>query len=98
MHSATPGWQAANSSRTPNTYDGARTPAWNASSRRDSYKAIATDSESHELHVNDNVKEIDNEVRSHTCKTISKAFFLLTHSQGRKGRVLHTYQSFFAQP
>ena len=33
MHSATPGWQAANSSRTPNPYDGARTPAWNASSR-----------------------------------------------------------------
>ena len=34
MHSATPGWQAANSSRTPNPYaDGGRTPAWNASSR-----------------------------------------------------------------
>ena len=33
MHSATPGWQAATSSRTPNPYEGARTPAWNASSR-----------------------------------------------------------------
>ena len=33
MHSATPGWQAANSSRTPNPYEGARTPAWNTSSR-----------------------------------------------------------------
>ena len=36
------------------------------SMRRDSHKAIATDSEGHELRVNDNVKEIDNEVRSHT--------------------------------
>jgi transcription elongation factor SPT5 len=26
----------------------------------------------------------------------SKVVFLLAHSQGRKGRVLHTYQSFFA--
>jgi transcription elongation factor SPT5 len=33
------------------------------SMRRDSHKAIATDSEGHELRVNDNVKEIDNEVR-----------------------------------
>jgi transcription elongation factor SPT5 len=42
------------------------------SMRRDSYKAIATDSEGHELRVNDNVKETDNEVRSHwhTFKTI----------------------------
>ncbi|KAF8957531.1 hypothetical protein BDZ97DRAFT_1906781 [Flammula alnicola] len=46
------------------------------SMRRDSAKAIATDSEGHELRVNDNVKEIDGE--------------------GRKGRVLHTHQSFFA--
>ncbi|KAH9474560.1 Transcription elongation factor SPT5 [Psilocybe cubensis] len=46
------------------------------SMRRDSHRAIATDSEGHELRVNDNVKEVDGE--------------------GRKGRVLHTHQSFFA--
>ncbi|THH21383.1 hypothetical protein EW146_g130 [Bondarzewia mesenterica] len=46
------------------------------SMRRDSYRAIATDSEGHELRINDNVKETDGE--------------------GRKGRVLHTHQSFFA--
>ncbi|KAI0694194.1 hypothetical protein BC835DRAFT_1350385 [Cytidiella melzeri] len=46
------------------------------SMRRDSHRAIATDSEGHELRVSDNVKEVDGE--------------------GRKGRVLHTHQSFFA--
>ncbi|CAL1710127.1 unnamed protein product [Somion occarium] len=46
------------------------------SMRRDSHRAIATDSEGHELRAGDNVKEIDGE--------------------GRKGRVLHTHQSFFA--
>ncbi|KAF8837001.1 transcription elongation factor Spt5 [Paxillus ammoniavirescens] len=46
------------------------------SMRRDSNRAIATDSEGHELRVNDNVREVDGE--------------------GRKGRVLHYYQSFFA--
>ncbi|KAH7883023.1 hypothetical protein F5I97DRAFT_1960163 [Phlebopus sp. FC_14] len=46
------------------------------SMRRDSNRAIATDSEGHELRVNDNVREIDGE--------------------GRKGRVLHIHQSFFA--
>ncbi|KAF9460432.1 hypothetical protein BDZ94DRAFT_933662 [Collybia nuda] len=46
------------------------------SMRRDSVRAIATDSEGHELRINDNVKEIDGEAR--------------------KGRVLHTHQSFFA--
>ncbi|KAH9934104.1 transcription elongation factor Spt5 [Amylocystis lapponica] len=46
------------------------------SMRRDSNRAIATDSEGHELRSNDNVKEID--------------------SEGRRGRVLHTHQSFFA--
>ena len=61
---------------------------------RSQYKAIATDSEGHELRVNDNVKEIDNEVRSYTLSKPSKT--VLTHSQGPKGRVLHTYQSFFA--
>ncbi|KAF5313474.1 hypothetical protein D9611_008618 [Ephemerocybe angulata] len=46
------------------------------SMRRDSTRAIACDSEGHELRTNDNVKEVDGE--------------------GRKGRVLHTHQSFFA--
>ncbi|KAI0083197.1 hypothetical protein BDY19DRAFT_998770 [Irpex rosettiformis] len=46
------------------------------SMRRDSNRAIATDSEGHELRINDNVKEVDGE--------------------GRKGKVLHTHQSFFA--
>ncbi|KAH0831224.1 hypothetical protein J3R83DRAFT_13804 [Lanmaoa asiatica] len=46
------------------------------SMRRDSNRAIATDSEGHELRVNDNVREVDGE--------------------GRKGRVLHIHQSFFA--
>lgn len=32
--------------------------------RRDSNRAIATDSEGHELHVNDNVKEVEGEVRN----------------------------------
>lgn len=34
------------------------------SMRRDSHRAIATDSEGHELRVNDNVKEVDGEVSS----------------------------------
>ncbi|KAG6337015.1 hypothetical protein ID866_2075 [Astraeus odoratus] len=46
------------------------------SMRRDSSRAIATDSEGHELRVNDNVREIEGE--------------------GRKGRVVHIHQSFFA--
>ncbi|KAF8655012.1 hypothetical protein AX16_003283 [Volvariella volvacea WC 439] len=46
------------------------------SMRRDSNRAIATDSEGHEIRINDNMKEIDGE--------------------GRKGRVLHIHQSFFA--
>jgi transcription elongation factor SPT5 len=32
------------------------------SMRRDSHRAIATDSEGHELRINDNMKEIDGEV------------------------------------
>jgi hypothetical protein len=59
----------------------------------DLHNAITTDSEGHELHVNDNVKEIANEVRSHTFKITgtSKVVFILAHSQDRKGHVLHTY-------
>lgn len=32
------------------------------SMRRDSSKAVATDAEGHELHINDNVKEVDGAV------------------------------------
>ncbi|KIJ64684.1 hypothetical protein HYDPIDRAFT_175264 [Hydnomerulius pinastri MD-312] len=46
------------------------------SMRRDSDRAVATDSEGHELRIQDNVREVDGE--------------------GRKGRVLHIHQSFFA--
>ncbi|KAI0292869.1 hypothetical protein BC826DRAFT_1017266 [Russula brevipes] len=46
------------------------------SMRRDSNRAIATDSEGYELRVGDNMKENEGE--------------------GRKGRVLHVHQSFFA--
>lgn len=35
------------------------------SMRRDSNRAIATDSEGHELRVNDNVREVDGEVGSY---------------------------------
>ena len=31
--------------------------------RRDTHRAIATDAEGHELRINDNVKEVDGEVR-----------------------------------
>lgn len=60
--------------------------------RRDSNRAIATDSEGHELRVNDNVREVDGEVGSHQRFTNSFSHV----SQTRKGRVLHIYQSFFA--
>ncbi|KAJ7132900.1 transcription elongation factor Spt5 [Mycena crocata] len=46
------------------------------SMRRDSHRAVATDSEGHELRINDNMKE--------------------TEGEGRKGRVLHIHQAFFA--
>lgn len=61
--------------------------------RRDSARAIATDSEGHELHINDNVKEVEGEVHP-----LGYPFFplLINLHQGRKGRVLHLHQSFFA--
>ena len=41
------------------------------SMRKDSNNAIATDAEGHELKVNDNVKEVDGEVRSCEYSLIS---------------------------
>lgn len=38
------------------------------SMRRDSNRAIATDSEGHELRVNDNMKEVDGEVSKNQAK------------------------------
>jgi transcription elongation factor SPT5 len=61
--------------------------------RRDSLRAIATDSEGHELRVGDNVKEIDGEVRSYF---IFPRFISHLSFQGRKGQVLHIHQSHFA--
>ncbi|KAF7362025.1 Transcription elongation factor SPT5 [Mycena venus] len=46
------------------------------SMRRDSHRSVATDSEGHELRINDNMKE--------------------TEGEGRKGRVLHIHQAFWA--
>ncbi|KAJ6593750.1 hypothetical protein B0H19DRAFT_1091862 [Mycena capillaripes] len=46
------------------------------SMRRDSHRAVATDSAGHELRINDNMKE--------------------TEGEGRKGRVLHIHQAFWA--
>lgn len=33
--------------------------------RRDSHRATATDADGHEVRVNDNMKEVDGEVRCH---------------------------------
>ena len=41
------------------------------SMRRDSSRAVATDSESHELRINDNVKEVDGEVSNLSFFSIS---------------------------
>ena len=46
--------------------------------RRDSSKAIATDSEGHELRVNDNVKEVDGEVSTYFC--LHREFYLFTRT------------------
>lgn len=44
------------------------------SMRRDSNRAIASDSEGHELRVGDNVKETDGEVGSFTLRPISVSY------------------------
>jgi len=49
--------------------------------RRDSNRAIATDSEGHELRVNDNVREIEGEV----CICVHKSIIeLISHSSAAK--------------
>ena len=69
------------------------------SMRRDSSRAIATDSEGHELRVNDNVKEVDGEVSFVTPACIIMLHFV--HFIGSK-RVGIAYSSIlfriFAQP
>lgn len=39
--------------------------------KRDSDRAVAADAEGHELHVHDNVKEVDGEVRCHQRRKIN---------------------------
>lgn len=48
------------------------------SMRRDSHRAIAADSEGHELRINDNVKEIDGEIQtpSHTAPALCLTLYL----------------------
>jgi hypothetical protein len=50
--------------------------------RRDSSKAIATDSEGHELRVNDNVKEVDGEVSAYLVYILN--FICLQGNIGQK--------------
>lgn len=64
------------------------------SMRRDSTRAVANDSEGHELRINDNVKEVEGLVCRHDF--IKDRFILTPNLQGRKGRVLHIHQSFYA--
>ncbi|RDB17280.1 Transcription elongation factor SPT5 [Hypsizygus marmoreus] len=51
------------------------------SMRRDSNRAIATDSEGHELRINDNVKEIDGEGRKGQVLHIHQSFFAFLHNR-----------------
>ncbi|KAG6832190.1 hypothetical protein H0H87_002300 [Tephrocybe sp. NHM501043] len=51
------------------------------SMRRDSARAIATDSEGHELRINDNVKEIDGEGRKGQVLHIHQSFFAFLHNR-----------------
>ncbi|KAF8452579.1 hypothetical protein L210DRAFT_3437059 [Boletus edulis BED1] len=51
------------------------------SMRRDSNRAIATDSEGHELRVNDNVREIDGETRKGRVLHIHQSFFAFLHNR-----------------
>lgn len=51
------------------------------SMRRDSIKAIATDSEGHEIRINDNVKEIDGEGRKGIVLHIHQSFFAFLHNR-----------------
>ncbi|KAF5384247.1 hypothetical protein D9615_003416 [Tricholomella constricta] len=51
------------------------------SMRRDSIRAIATDSEGHELRINDNVKEVDSEGRKGQVLHIHQSFFAFLHNR-----------------
>ncbi|KAL4076796.1 hypothetical protein V8B97DRAFT_1866799 [Scleroderma yunnanense] len=51
------------------------------SMRRDSNRAIATDSEGHELRVNDNVREIEGECRKGRVLHIHQSFFAFLHNR-----------------
>ncbi|KAG8216091.1 hypothetical protein J3R82DRAFT_8092 [Butyriboletus roseoflavus] len=51
------------------------------SMRRDSNRAIATDSEGHELRVNDNVREVDGESRKGRVLHIHQSFFAFLHNR-----------------
>lgn len=51
------------------------------SMRRDSLRAIATDSEGHELRVNDNVREIEGENRKGRVLHIHQSFFAFLHNR-----------------
>ncbi|KAF8558684.1 transcription elongation factor Spt5 [Imleria badia] len=51
------------------------------SMRRDSNRAIATDSEGHELRVNDNVREVDGEARKGRVLHIHQSFFAFLHNR-----------------
>ncbi|KAG6860531.1 hypothetical protein C0995_010102 [Termitomyces sp. Mi166 len=51
------------------------------SMRRDSIRAIATDSEGHELRINDNVKEVDGEGRKGRVLHIHQSVFAFLHNR-----------------
>lgn len=50
------------------------------SMRRDSTRAIATDSEGHELRIGDNVKEVDGEVRTPRAIDIFSIYWICSSS------------------
>ncbi|KAJ7675048.1 hypothetical protein B0H17DRAFT_1016531 [Mycena rosella] len=51
------------------------------SMRRDSHRAVATDSEGHELRINDNMKETEGEARKGRVLHIHQAFFAFLHNR-----------------
>ncbi|KAG6909324.1 hypothetical protein DXG01_001123 [Tephrocybe rancida] len=51
------------------------------SMRRDSTRAIATDSEGHELRINDNVREVEGEARKGRVLHIHQSFFAFLHNR-----------------
>ena len=63
--------------------------------RRDSNRAIAVDSEGHELRIGDNVKEVDGEVCSFPVLPLPSTFmadklFAILSNASREGRPIHT--------